>query len=641
MSSNNRHRINFYSIDDMATPFELKNAKELLDNFTTTINFDINDFLEFYNVKKYFDNKLFLENWDEELREKYKNIVETIFLELKNHLIRLDDSNFENFIVNIEFQYLDNIWNLFNQLSLFNKISGECFLDIIDKNEIHIRYVLKNKKIVEKYDKKLKDFLTNFKESAEILLSKIEEKHTFGSSSEYYLPKSLSLKDKEIIIEKYIGSESPNLNYIRLIENSKDSTDLKLSAKTRLKAKKVSQKLNNEIFEKGHSWSIRVQVGISKDQTETVTYNNRNESLEIVYSERILNSCLGNDIKLIHIFSQLFQYLDETNLITIVSKYSEIDSFERTFMQSKNSYEIGEVFTRKEYLSNLQLIIFDDFLKRNNNSLEKIINSFIDHLNNKISPAKFYFQIRINNSPYIDKIRSITPDYDFLLKQFKLLAEDGEIDLELIQLDSKPIYLSDVYSLNDKKYIYSNNDIILYLKYVFFSNQSMLYYVKEFKNKYKNFYELLVNENIKIEDFENYQKREIEKLINDKYLLINEYGYIKIKNDIQIFIIGQIHLNEVVSYWIYPKLVREEIDNLLNDNLLKYENTLFSIPEKNYINYYLNKKEYTNGFDLRNKYLHGTNSFSDDEHKMDYFRLLKIIILTLLKIEDDIKIYQK
>ena len=38
--------------------------------------------------------------------------------------------------------------------------------------------------------------------------------------------------------------------------------------------------------------------------------------------------------------------------------------------------------------------------------------------------------------------------------------------------------------------------------------------------------------------------------------------------------------------------------------------------------------------------MHGTNSFSVEQHKMDYFKLLKIIILTLLKIEDDIIINQ-
>lgn len=641
MSSQKRHRINFYSIDDMATPYELKKAQDLLDNFVSISNFEISDYFEYYNIKLYFENKLFIPSWDENLKEKYENIVQVVFTKLKDILIKLDNTNLEKFIKNVDYQYIKNFWQLFSQLNLYKKISEQCIFDLLKNDEKHIRYILQQKNIVEKYDKKLKEFLLHFEETTEIFLSKFEEKHSFGINPDYHFPKSFSLKDKEFVINQYLESDSPNLNYVRLIESSKDSPDLKLSAKIRLKAKKLSLKLNNEIIEKGHSWNIRVQVVISKDQDEPVTYNNKNGLLEVIYSENIFNYCLQNDIKLFHLFSQLFQYLDESNLMTLVSKPSEIDAFERTVMRSKNSYETGAVFTKKEYLSNLQLIIFDEFLKRNNNSLEQLINSFVDYLNEKISPNKFYFQIRLNDSPYVDKIRSITPDYDFLLKQFKLLSEDGEIDLELIQLDSKPIYLSDVYSLNNKKYIYSNNDLILYLKYVFFSNQSMLHYVPRFKDKYKCFYDLIINENLEIDDFKNYEKREIEKLINDKYLIINESGFIEIENDIKIFIIGQIHLNEVVNYWIYPKLVRDEIDIMLDKNLLKYENTLFTIPEKNYINYYLNKKEFTDGFDLRNKYLHGTNSFSIDEHKMDYFRLLKIIILTFLKIEDDIIIKHK
>lgn len=638
MNSQKRHRVNFYSIHDGAIPYELKKSQELLDNFASTFNFDVNDYLEYYNIKIYFDNNLFQDNWNQLNKEKYINIVENIFKEFKTILVKLNDSTIEKYIENIEFQYLENFWKLFNQLNLFKHITGDCISKILKKESKHIRNILENKNIVDKYDKKLKEFLIDFEDTAEIILSKIEEKHTFGNNPIFFFPKSLSVKDKELIIDKYLDSLIPNLNYVRLIENSKDSAELKLSPKLKLKAKRLSKKLNNEIIEKGHSWSIRVQVGISKDQKEPVTYNNKNNLLEVVYSETILNNCLDDDVKLFHVFSQLFQYLDETNLITLVSKISEIDSFERTFMKSKNAYETGEVFTKKEYLSNLQLIIFDDYLKRNNKSLENIINSFIDYLNKITSPNKIYFQIRINDSPFVDKIRSLAPEFDFLLKQFKLLSEDGEIDLELIQLDSKPIYFSDIHSLNQKKYVYSDNDLILYLKYIFFSNQSMMNYIEAYKDKYDNLYELLSYENVKLDDFHNYQQYELNRLLNENYLIINEQGIIKIENDIKIFIIGQIHLNEVVSYWIYPQLIRDVIDEMAQQGLLKFENTLLTIPEKNYFNYYLNKKEYTNGFDLRNKYLHGTNSFSEDEHKFDYHMLLKIIILTLLKIEDDILI---
>lgn len=509
------------------------------------------------------------------------------------------------------------------------------------KYEKQIRFVIQQKGIVDKLDRKIREFLLQYKNSAELLLAKLEEKHTLNEAPKYFFPKSLSLTDKEEIINSYLDEDDINLNYVRLIENSKDSTDLKLSAKTRLKARKKSDELNNQIIENGYTWSIRYQIGISKDQIEPALFNNSDDLLEVIYSEKTLNSCLNSDIKLFHLFSQLFIYLDDFNLITLVSKMSETDPFERTFMKSKNSYETGEVFIRKENLSNLQLIIFEDYLRKNNNSIEQIINSFIEYLNNLIQPIKLIFKIHSNGSSFIEKIRNLAPDYEFLLKQYKLLVDDGDIDLELIQIDSNPIRFSELSSFNDKKYIYSNDNQILYLKYVFFSSQSFLHYIKPFEDKYNNLYDLLLNENVRIEDFKDYQKQEVEKLISENYLKINENGFIKLEKDIMILIIYEIHQNEVLNYWNYSKTMRDEIDILINNGLLKFENTLLTAQEKNYFNYYLNKKEFTNGYDLRNKYLHGTNSFSEDEHKMDYYRLLKIIILTLLKIEDDILIKTK
>ena len=85
----------------------------------------------------------------------------------------------------------------------------------------------------------------------------------------------------------------------------------------------------------------------------------------------------------------------------------------------------------------------------------------------------------------------------------------------------------------------------------------------------------------------------------------------------------------------YPKN-RFEIDILIEEKKLVVENTLFSREEVKYFNFYLNQKIFTNGYDLRNKYSHGTNTQPEQKHKYDYYLILKIIILILLKIEDDI-----
>ena len=79
---------------------------------------------------------------------------------------------------------------------------------------------------------------------------------------------------------------------------------------------------------------------------------------------------------------------------------------------------------------------------------------------------------------------------------------------------------------------------------------------------------------------------------------------------------------------------------MATENIIFFESSLFSKPEQAYLNYFLNKKEFTNGLDLRNSYLHGTQARPDEtqKHEYAYFTYLKLLFLALLKIEDDLEI---
>ena len=74
--------------------------------------------------------------------------------------------------------------------------------------------------------------------------------------------------------------------------------------------------------------------------------------------------------------------------------------------------------------------------------------------------------------------------------------------------------------------------------------------------------------------------------------------------------------------------------------MVTIENSLFTHEERRYLNYYLNQKEFSNSLDLRNKYLHGTNSSSPEEQENDYKILLKLIILVIHKIKDDLIVFE-
>ena len=168
----------------------------------------------------------------------------------------------------------------------------------------------------------------------------------------------------------------------------------------------------------------------------------------------------------------------------------------------------------------------------------------------------------------------------------------------------------------------------------------MLYYIEPFKEKYRTFYQLLTNENIGYDDFQDYQKGDIDYLISHEYLFQDQDGFLRIKNQELVFVIGKLHYEDVLSFWHYSPEIRKEILNMVQKGIVKFDNTLFTIEERKYLNYYLNKKEFSNSLDLRNKYLHATNSSSEDEQQNDYLRLLKLIILVIYKIKDDLILYE-
>ena len=94
---------------------------------------------------------------------------------------------------------------------------------------------------------------------------------------------------------------------------------------------------------------------------------------------------------------------------------------------------------------------------------------------------------------------------------------------------------------------------------------------------------------------------------------------------------------EVISYWHYPKIIRDEIDIMAESKIVKFSNKLFTKAENEYFDFYLNNR-YSNGLWLRNKYVHATNSHDEVEQESDYKILLKLFVLLVLKIEDDLNL---
>ena len=85
----------------------------------------------------------------------------------------------------------------------------------------------------------------------------------------------------------------------------------------------------------------------------------------------------------------------------------------------------------------------------------------------------------------------------------------------------------------------------------------------------------------------------------------------------------------------YLNFLNDTISDLHEAGDLEFSSTLFSKPEQDYLNFVLNKSEFSNGYDLRNKYLHNTHSLETTIHERDYIELLKIMVLVIIKINEE------
>ncbi len=148
---------------------------------------------------------------------------------------------------------------------------------------------------------------------------------------------------------------------------------------------------------------------------------------------------------------------------------------------------------------------------------------------------------------------------------------------------------------------------------------------------------------IKFSNYEEYQHEHLNYLIDKNYISIDKNNYIQVTSWNRVLILRDIFENEVASFHHYPVDVQEEALNMSREGIVYFGDSLFAVPEQNYFNYYLNKSEFTNGYDLRNSYLHGTQANPDEihVHENSYLLYLKLLTLAILKIEDDLFIYNK
>lgn len=539
------------------------------------------------------------------------------------------------------YDYREDFFELLEKYKAYENISECIFSELLHTPKVFLEYILRNKNMTYYHGNAIRERFYEDSEYAEIILDYYEAKHT-GDIKTLYFPKELTTDDKEKIIKNYIDSENPNLNYLRLINNIQNRDELSISDKTRLASIKKTKIENDKLFSNSAGIEYGAEVRFSKSQRDVVEFTKEKHIFKYSYDIRWIHE--NTDFNtLLNNFIHLFGYVDRQMRITLISKESELGTTEKFLgVKSKNEYEIGMTFNIKNMLSILQIIAYYKELNKINIRLEDIIEWFFKtYLPEEFGIQNYFVKMPSKDSTYYEKCKSILPEIDYILKQFNLLVEDGIIDQELLEVSSTSILFESVKSLIDTKYIYGNDKSQEFnnICYYFFSDQCLLHYTEKYKNKkYTSFYELLLKENVKANDYSGYSERLLNYVIDNGYIFIDSDDYIRVKDKRMITILNDLYNNEVINYWKYPLNYREKMNELIEKDMLLKGSTLFSKQEQDYFNFYLNQRSFNNTYDLRNKYLHGNKLKDDDEntHYNNYMLFLKLIILIIIKINDEL-----
>jgi hypothetical protein len=648
MHEHDLNRVKFYSVNNLANGHYLSKAEPILKSEVKPDYDDINDVLELYNIKQYIDNELYLKIWTQDDIDNFKKKVSEYGKIVGQFMSKINDHNIMSYYENLLHVYINSFWELVNNQKIYKHIYAENFKTILSSEPHEIHTILRFRSLVSHYKIVLREFLINYSQSAEILLS-IYEKASDFQDKEIFLPENLTIKNKEEIINKYLDSENANLNYLQLIRNARDRNDFKIDARIKLKAKRKEQEETEKFFKKSGNAAFKygVSVCFAEKEIEIKQESLDNSTINYVYSLDFIKE--NNDVySLFQNFNLLFEYLDIQSRINLVNKKSQMGIMEIFFgLHSKNEYRIGTTFRVSEMASYSQIVgynkIINDLGNSSENILQLVFTSIFQKKYNFANNARLTMPSA--NFSCFEKVRLLAPEFESVLKQYKLFVEDGCIDFDLLQISSQPCTIKEIPSLAQNKYTYLNeeNKEIVGISNLFFSDQTSLAYVEPYKEKhYHTFFNLLVNEQVNFSNYEEHQKPEINYLIDKGFISIDKNNLVQITNLVKMRILKDLYDNEVASFYYYPLVFQEEAKQMQNQNMVFFESSLFSKPEQSYFNYFLNKSEFTNGLDLRNSYLHGTQANPEDiqKHEYAYFTYLKLLVLALLKIEDDLLISQ-
>lgn len=636
-----RDRVEFFEANDMLYGHNLDKIETIVIPDISKIN--INDAIEYYEIKRYIDKGTRLKTWSDEEVQAYKEKTQKLFGLTLRFINAIDNATIIKYYTAVEYPYRKEFWALFNTCKLFNKISDDTFEKLVYTDCIAPFDLFRYKNIVNHYGKVLRNYIIKYDNSIQILMYVYEQ--DYKQVEKLSLPTELTGADICFCLEKYVDSDSPNANMLNSIEQMHCSPLFPISDELRLKARRRYTKEIKKLSTTGVSIEYGIQLAFSSDQHEEKIAKHVDNKFRFSYSTSWLLDTLDYP-SILNNFIYIFEFVDVPQMRSLhVSKESNFGIFERVMRpESSRIYPCSSSFNFINTLATMQMNAYYNFLKAQDLRLEDILRwVFTEYLQSEYNCPEIRVSFPSESSTYAEKCSTIITAFESILKQYSLYVKNGEIDFELVGMSTTPITFESVPSLVSKKYLYGINKDYTNLTFLLFSDQCKYSFVPRIhgqKKEYTSFFDLILNEKVNLSDYKEYEYSAFRHLADYDLIKIAPDGLISISNKEKVALLKDLYKNEVVSRWHYPVAALSKIQELVDKGILVEKSSLLSIPEANYLSYLLNRSEYDNGLEIRNKYVHGIQQVitSENEHFQNYLVLLKIFVLLAIKVNDDFEL---
>lgn len=632
-------RVHYYSDYDISIPLHIERMANVVRGYEEGKQPDgINDYLEMFHIVQFIEHGKYPLDWEENkivAIKQYKGKVAAYFSHLQSNDLPV-------IFGEIERGYESTIWQIIDQFRIKGLITENGLREILKGKNWLLKDLLEHRWIVEQNQILLTAMLKENEHTAEWLLEQYVKENRFCQHRDLYFPKSLTGTDKDTIVRNYVNSDKANLNYVRLVLAAKRSADFPLHPLTIKAARKKEKALNEAIFAMGAVNVASYGVALTEESSAPAKERKVDEEgrTMFVYNKKLIDEC--QDASIIYYCGQVFEFTEPYGFITLISKDAETDAFEKvTGLHARNAYDLDMAFRMRENMSYLQMQALECALLDTDRNIEGVIKAFYeDFLKTEYGYKSLSLTLPKHDDSLILKIRSLAIEMDAVAHQYDCYVNYGSIDKDIVEL-TPPQKLTETKSLLSHRYCILNRDNtdVWYLIYLFFGSQSMLFFVEPCKDAhFRNYYEFLENGiEVKYEDYENYQRPDIDRLLEKGYLVKDEKGILRCVKMREVRLLKHLYEYGACSYWGYPKEERMILDDMVSKGWISLDNHLLSPAERDYFSYYLNNEKFTNGPAIRNNYAHGTTpSYSEEKHKKNYFQLLVLFVLLLLKISEDL-----